>query len=253
MTSLSRKDARMSDAHGVSESMDTYHKPNSHHASAHSASTWSQAAGSSIYDDEPRVEEPGYRTKRISDHSSKSEPGPVLRISDEADAVLLGKVPPLPDKTTKSTLRQRSLSTITNRTMSRLSAGISRSRTHQIYTERAATQFSTLGELRQPSDSHWSTPTRKSNVIVRKSALKVTPKLPRVAPASVDQDFPASQSFSDRSRSKTGPRSSLPPPRAEPSPSYARSTVASSRNTSMLDQRAVLQKPANSPSRSNGR
>ncbi|KAF2450765.1 hypothetical protein P171DRAFT_439355 [Karstenula rhodostoma CBS 690.94] len=250
MTSLSESDTCMSNAHGVSESMDTYHNANLRRASTHSASSWSQAAGSSIYDDEPHVEEPGYRTKRISDHSSKSEPGPLLRISDEADSILLGKVPPLPDNTTKSTLRQGSLSTITSRTMSRLSAGVSRSRTHQTITERAATRLSTLGELRPTSDSPWSTPTQKSNVTVRKRSLKVTPKLPMVASASIDQRLATPQRFPNTSRSNTGPRPSPPPPRAEASPGYARSTVASSRNTSMLNQRAVLRKPANSPSRS---
>lgn len=254
MTSLN--DARTRNAHGLSDSRDTYHNATLHRASAYSASSWSQAAGSSIYDDEPEFEEPGYRTKRISDHSSKSEPGPLLKISEEADAILLGKEPPMPDNTTiMSTLRQGSLSMITSRTMSRLSAGVSRSRTHQTITERGATRLSTPGEGQQKYDPLRSTPTQESNVTVRKRSSKVIQKLTTVASTGLDQHLATPPSFSNTVRSKISPALTRPsprPPRAEASPSYARSTVASSRNTSMLDQRAVLRNPANSPNRSSG-
>ncbi|KAF9731122.1 hypothetical protein PMIN01_11081 [Paraphaeosphaeria minitans] len=250
MTSFSGDNTCTRNAHGVSESMDTYHTANSHRAAALSASSWSHVAGSSIYDDEPQLEERGYRTKRISDHASESEPGPLLKISDEADAFLLGRVPPLPENTTiKSTLREGSLSAITSRTVSRLSAGVSRSKTHQTITGRAATRLSTPSELQQTSVTSWSTPTLESNDTVRKRSFNSTPKITTITSTGIDQPFTTPLSFSNTSRSKTSPALARISPRVEVSPSYARSTVASSRNTSMLDQRAVLRKPANTPNR----
>ncbi|KAL1612595.1 hypothetical protein SLS60_000824 [Paraconiothyrium brasiliense] len=83
---------------GLPESIDAYHTAAWKRISTESVSVWSQAAGSSICGNEPQTEQPGYRTKRLSDHCSKSERGPMLKIADDADAILLGKdEPPVPD------------------------------------------------------------------------------------------------------------------------------------------------------------
>jgi hypothetical protein len=242
--------------HGVSKSLDTYHTANSHHASTDSESSWSQAAGSSMRNGEPQTQKPRYRTKRLSDHSSKSEPGPLLRIAEDADAILLGEdMPPLPDMTaSRLLLRRESLSTLTTRTMSRLSAGIGRSRTSRTLTERVVTRFPIRTGLRQSSDSPRSTPTEESNITIRKRSSKAIPKTAMVASVSTDEDPATPSKFVNTSRSKTSPAlicTSPPSSRNAASPSYARSTVASSRNMSMLGQRALLWKSTKSPGHPN--
>ncbi|KAF3041708.1 hypothetical protein E8E12_006374 [Didymella heteroderae] len=70
------------------------------YGSIDSVSTWSLAVGLSL-DDEPEVNYEGsVRIKRLSWYSSKSGSGPTLRISADADAVLLGRedsIPAVPD------------------------------------------------------------------------------------------------------------------------------------------------------------
>ncbi|KAJ4358040.1 uncharacterized protein N0V89_002619 [Didymosphaeria variabile] len=256
-------DGNMSSAHCMSESANTYHTAAWKPSSTESATVGSQTAGSPICGDEPQAEQPGYRTKRLSGYSSKSEPGPMLKIADDADAVLLGKdVPPVPDiAVSKSVFKRDSLSKITNRTMSRFSAGRSRAETSKAsgrrssysvaVTEHRTTQLPMRGELQQSSASPQSTPIREGNVTVRKRSSKVTPKPAMVPSASLDQHLVAEPKHTTSSRSKARLallNPSTPSSRDGSSPSYARSTAVSSRNASMLDKRAIFRKPAYSPS-----
>ena len=93
----------------------------SHYGSVDSVSTWNLAAGSSL-DKEPEVDYEGtVRVKRLSWHSSNPDAGPTLRISADADAVLLGRddyipaVPFLPEDPIENTTQQCSLRTLTGR------------------------------------------------------------------------------------------------------------------------------------------
>jgi hypothetical protein len=86
--------------------------PQSHYGSTDSVSTWNLAAGSSL-DDGPEVDYEGaVRVKHLSWHSSNPDAGPILRISADADAVLLGRddsipaVPFLPENPVESTTQQ---------------------------------------------------------------------------------------------------------------------------------------------------
>jgi hypothetical protein len=82
-----------------SVSFDGANVTRSHYGSIDSVSTWSLAAGSSL-DNEAKVNYEGsVRVRRVSSHSSNPESGPTLRISADADAVLLGRdnsIPPVP-------------------------------------------------------------------------------------------------------------------------------------------------------------
>jgi hypothetical protein len=252
-TRLGGNDACLSNAHGVSGSLDTYNIAKSHPVSTDSGSPWSQAAGSLMCNGEPQAQEPGYRTKRLSDHCSKSEPGPLLKIAEDADAILLGKdMPPLPDMTaSRSLFRRESLSTLTTRTMSRLSARVGRSRTPKTLTECVASRLPIRAGLRQSVDSPRSTLTKGADITIRKHPPKVIPKPAIVASARTEQHPATPSDFVNTSRSKSSPvpiRTSPPCSRTGASPSYARSTVASSRNMSMLNQHAVLRNSTRSSS-----
>ncbi|KAJ4375554.1 hypothetical protein N0V86_007087 [Didymella sp. IMI 355093] len=82
-----------------SVSFDGANVTRSHYGSIDNVSTWSLAAGSSL-DNETEVNyEDSVRVRRLLWHSSNPESGPTLRISAEADAVLLGRdnsIPPVP-------------------------------------------------------------------------------------------------------------------------------------------------------------
>ncbi|KAJ4292541.1 hypothetical protein N0V90_009204 [Kalmusia sp. IMI 367209] len=111
-------------AHDMPESTDTHHIAVSKRASLDSVSIWSMAAGSSIDDDESDADAfPYNRIKRLSDHSFKSGLGPILRIADDADVVLLGDgVPPVPSipRQSTSSLAGR----LSRQTVSRLPGGM---------------------------------------------------------------------------------------------------------------------------------
>lgn len=90
----------------------------SHRRSVDSSSTWSLGT-SSLLKDEPELDYEGtVRVKRLSWHSSNPDSGPTLRISADADAVLLGRagsipaVPALPEHMLRDPSQERSLSTL---------------------------------------------------------------------------------------------------------------------------------------------
>ena len=93
----------------------------SHYGSIDSISTWSLAAGSSLNDDSEVDYDGTVRIKRLTWHSSNPNSGPTLRISSDADAVLLGRndpipaVPALPEHTLENASQERSLSTLAGR------------------------------------------------------------------------------------------------------------------------------------------
>lgn len=93
----------------------------SHYGSIDSISTWSLAAGSSLNDDSEIDYEGTVRVKRLTWHSSNPDSGPTLRISSDADAILLGQddsipaVPALPDHTRENVSQELSLNTLTGR------------------------------------------------------------------------------------------------------------------------------------------
>ena len=106
------------DGGGASESTDAYHTAAPERASAGSKSTELIAF---VNNKEPKDKDEGFRTKRISNHPSRVVEGMTLKISSDADALLLhNNALPLPNTTRNST------SAIALRTASRFSAGISR-------------------------------------------------------------------------------------------------------------------------------
>lgn len=106
------------DGGGASESTDAYHTTASERASAESKPTEIIAF---VNNEEPKDKDEGFRTKRISNHQSRVVEGMTLKISNDADALLLhNNALPLPNTT------RNSMSAIALRTASRLSAGISR-------------------------------------------------------------------------------------------------------------------------------
>jgi hypothetical protein len=93
----------------------------SHYGSIDNVSTWSLAVGSSL-DDEAQVNYEGsVRVKRLSWLSSNPGTGPTLRISADADAVLLGRdetipaVPAVPEHMLRSPSHQRFSGTLAGR------------------------------------------------------------------------------------------------------------------------------------------
>jgi hypothetical protein len=68
----------------------------SHYGSIDSVSTWSLAAGLSLDDEADVNYEGSVQVKRLSWHSSNPGRGPTLRISADADAVLLGRDESIP-------------------------------------------------------------------------------------------------------------------------------------------------------------
>ncbi|UPX13173.1 uncharacterized protein EKO05_0003697 [Ascochyta rabiei] len=87
----------------------------SHYGSIDSISMWSLAAGSSLDDEPEAYYEGSVRVRRLSTNPFS---GPILRISAEADAVLLGRddsmpaVPALPEHVPEKTSQERSLGTL---------------------------------------------------------------------------------------------------------------------------------------------
>lgn len=93
----------------------------SHFGSIDSVSTWSLAAGSSLNDDAEVNYEGSVRVKRLSWHSSNPGTGPTLRISADADAVLLGRdesipaVPAVPEHMLRKPSYERSSDILSGR------------------------------------------------------------------------------------------------------------------------------------------
>lgn len=93
--------------------------PQSYYGSIDSVSTRSLAAGSSLNDELGIEHEGTVRVKCLSWHPSNPNAGPTLRISSDADAILLGRgeyipaVPILPESIIGSRNQERSLRTLT--------------------------------------------------------------------------------------------------------------------------------------------
>ncbi|KAF2681017.1 hypothetical protein K458DRAFT_392251 [Lentithecium fluviatile CBS 122367] len=129
--------------HGISDSADASHFAGTQQTLPDSTSTSSVAAGSSLENQSFQDVESGNRVKRLSGRFTRSGLGPVLRIANDADSVLLGEglstssVPPVPDVDASKSPQERSLSALAGRisrqTMSRMSISIgSRSSTPQL-------------------------------------------------------------------------------------------------------------------------
>ena len=105
----------------LAESISTSHLAQSQYGSIDSASTWSMAAGSVRNDDSECEYEGTTRIKRLSWHSSSSGNGPVLKISMEADSILLQdktaipEVPALPENVPKKLAQERSFNPLADR------------------------------------------------------------------------------------------------------------------------------------------
>lgn len=108
--------------HSEPASFDDANITQSHYGSIDSISTWSLAAGSSLDYEAEANHEGAVRVKRLSWHSSSNpESGPTLRISADADAVILGRddfvpaVPALPEHMLQKPLQERSAGTLPGR------------------------------------------------------------------------------------------------------------------------------------------
>jgi hypothetical protein len=103
------------------ESVSTSHMAHSQYGSIDSASTWSMAAGSVRNDESDCEYEGNTRIKHLSWHSSSSGNGPVLKVSLEADQILLQdntvipEVPALPEDVPKKLAQERSFSVLADR------------------------------------------------------------------------------------------------------------------------------------------
>ena len=84
------KEAKTEDGGPVT--MDSANPEDSNYGSIDTTSTWSLAAGSSLNDEPEVYYEDDVRVKRLSWHSCNSETGPTLKLSADADAVLLGRI-----------------------------------------------------------------------------------------------------------------------------------------------------------------
>lgn len=248
-------EGHMPSTHTVPEYVDAHENVAPKRASTGSASLWSQAAGSSV-DDEPQIEEPGYRTRRFSDHPLKSELGAVLRISDDADAILLGKdAPSIPEAVARTSVSK-------HESLSSSLLSVDSSRSGVVPAPKQKTNYSGVAtelrfkklpkhlKLQLRSTSHHSLPPQKGNHIVGERSSDVLRKPIATTPRS-NQDSTTRLDPPTTGRSMTSPALVFPTSkfRKEASPSYARSTVASSRNSTMLPKHATSsRKPANSPS-----
>lgn len=107
--------------HSEPASFDGANITQSHYGSIDSISTWSLAAGSSLDDEAEANYEGTVRVKCLSWHSSNPESGPTLRISADADAVILGRddfvtaVPALPEHMLQKPLQERFAGTLPGR------------------------------------------------------------------------------------------------------------------------------------------
>lgn len=92
-----------------------------HYGSIDSASTWTPAAGLSLDDDLEVNHENSFRIKRLSWPSSNPGTGPTLRISADADAILLGRdesipvIPVVPEHILRKPSHERSIGTLPGR------------------------------------------------------------------------------------------------------------------------------------------
>ena len=89
------KEAKTKDGGPVT--MDNANLEGSNYGSIDTTSTWSLAAGSSLNDEPEVYYEDDFRAKRLSWHSCNSETGPTLKLSTDADAVLLGQISSIPE------------------------------------------------------------------------------------------------------------------------------------------------------------
>lgn len=117
-------------AHGVIEPTDNYPPRRSRENSFDSSDTWSQAAGSSI--DEERHQQFESSTRVRFPHPHLHGGGPVLRIHEDADEVLMGnagdvpEVPPIPEVIPDEAAQVSTLAgRFSRETLSRMSSRIS--------------------------------------------------------------------------------------------------------------------------------
>ena len=241
-------DNKKNDSCGAPESLDAYQTSVSNRESLGSLST---KAITSIYAEETKNEEQGFRTKQASDQASRVGEGMMLKISEEAEALLLGKdTSSLLDTTVeKKEVKRHAISMMAMRTASRLSASISRPPTPYANDRKASYNSATAerelnqlltheGMKRHTADTH-SEPPRKSKFTTRKHPIPVG-SVPDVSVPTIP-----SHSLAALSSSATAVKSKIAPMLA-PS-SRIQITSASLRNERMMDQRANPRKVGDIP------
>ena len=176
----------------------------SHYGFIDSASTWSLAAGSSV-NDELEVEYEGtVRVKRLSWHASNTGSGPTLRISADADAVLLGRdnsipaVPALPEVVPRETSEERFLSTFPGRVSKQVLVKMTTSTSSRSPTPSSVGIEGVEGKPVRITPIRSMQPTRKPSIgdLSKKSTSPVGP-----APEEVGLDKQVPSLSRDESRS----------------------------------------------------